>query len=360
MVSFPIPSDDENTYEDFVFDGMEYSKILKDLNYKGDACCHADPDLEATRRKIVIDDWVPAFGQIGSSAAYLKNIGVKKGDLFLFFGNFHYVKEEKGKIRYSRNTGDYYKDNDLQVIWGYLQVGEILDSAESQKLLWWHPHADAWRTSDRSNVIFKAAEKLSFDSSKPGAGILTFDEKRVLTRYGCNKATWKYNSVYDREHIHGNRKNSASDPITGIYYSGIWQELGLKESDDCTEWAKEIISDQKSKTGNVLLTAECHNWGRHSIMDWRKTQYILRKDGVLTIITYKSGEITEERKRITPEDLSFIRAHIDEYIDTCEEVNAYDGEAWEIQCGIKVFDIGYVYGTKLEKITDILAAAEDC
>lgn len=290
MLSFPIPSDDRDTYKDFVCEGIEYAQILKNLKYKGALNCHADPDLDHSRRKDSVPGWVPAFGQIGSSASYLDNIGIEEGDLFLFFGNYHFVEIDHGTIRYARNTGDFYRDHDLQVIWGYLQVGEILRTPEQQRQLTWHPHSNEKRVIDATNVIYKASETLSFDTSKPGAGILSFDKKRVLTRFGCTKATWKMNNVYDVGNIYGNRKNQAKDPTKGIYYAGIWQELGLKESEECTSWARSILSDEGIgvSKGNVLLTAERHNWGCHSVMDWRKTSYILRKDG--TIVSYGVGE----------------------------------------------------------------------
>ena len=97
------------------------------------------------------------------------------------------------------------------------------------------------RVDNSTNVIFKAAERLSLDKSKPGAGVLPFDKKRVLTLEGATKATWAMNEVYDTQHIYGKRKNGAKDPIKGLYYAGIWQELGLMESDACTEWAKSIL-----------------------------------------------------------------------------------------------------------------------
>ena len=145
MVSFPIPSEDEDTYDDFIHNGFSYAKILKDLHYHGSIYCHADPDLDQSRRKKQIENWAAGFGQINSSAMYLKNIGVQRGDLFLFFGNFHRVKNVVGKFEYTKKTGDFYQDKNLQVIWGYLQVSEILNSAESQGELWWHPHANESR-----------------------------------------------------------------------------------------------------------------------------------------------------------------------------------------------------------------------
>lgn len=243
MISFPIPSDDPDTFDDLHYKGTLYSVILKDLNYKGDRYCHIDPDLDLNRRVSTIESWVPAFGQINSSASYLKNASIDVGDLFLFFGNFHSITEKKGHYKYTRKTGDFYKDNDLQVIWGYLQVGKIVSNPDEQKELYWHPHSIDRRTNNSSNVIYKASECLSFNINMPGAGCLSFDIKRVLTVKNGNKATWKYNSVYDVDHIIGNRKNSANEPSEGIYYSGIWQELCLEESEECEKWAKSIVLD---------------------------------------------------------------------------------------------------------------------
>ena len=241
MLSFPIPSNDGDTYDDLQYCGTPYSSILEDLHYKGDKYCHIDPDLDLNRRVKSIDKWKAAFGQIEAAVTYLKNIGIKKGDLFLFFGNFHQVVKRNGHYFYVKRTGDFYKDQDLQVIWGYMQVGEIIEDPREQEKLWWHPHSNVYRRCERTNVIFTASERLSFDESKPGAGVLPFDIKRVLTLEHSNKATWKINTVYDIDHILSKRKNSATDPDKGIYYAGIWQELGLEESEECTNWAESII-----------------------------------------------------------------------------------------------------------------------
>ena len=130
MVSFPIPSDDEDTYDSLYYNGIQYSQILRDLRYKGGDHCHLDPDLDLGRRRERIDGWFPAFGQRNAAAAYLKNIGVAQGDIFLFFGNFHFVEYQNGTYRYLRDRSDFYREKDLQVIWGYLQVGEIISAPE--------------------------------------------------------------------------------------------------------------------------------------------------------------------------------------------------------------------------------------
>ena len=62
MISFPIPSYDKDTYEELQYEGIPYSEILSDLNYKGGMHCHVDPDLDQNRRIHKIDGWESAFG----------------------------------------------------------------------------------------------------------------------------------------------------------------------------------------------------------------------------------------------------------------------------------------------------------
>lgn len=241
MISFPIPSMDKDTYDELYYGEEAYSRILHDLQYKGKNNCHVDPDLDQGRRKKKITGWFPAFGQIGSAASYLKNIGVEVGDIFLFFGNFHFVEKKNGFYKYIQKSGNFYKDDDIHVIWGYLQIGDIISDPEKQKAIGWHPHSCDAKRNNKTNVIFRASDRLSFDDSRNGAGLLDFNLKRVLTLNGSKKATWKMNEIYDENHIYGKRSNRAKDTQKGIYYAGIWQELGLKESDACTAWARNMI-----------------------------------------------------------------------------------------------------------------------
>jgi hypothetical protein len=88
--------------------------------------------------------------------------------------------------------------------------------------------------------MFLATDRLSFNQNMPGAGVLKYREDRVLTAKNCTKATWVKRSIYDVDAIIGKRKNSSKN-VEGIYYAGIWQELGLLESSACEEWAKSII-----------------------------------------------------------------------------------------------------------------------
>ena len=240
-VSMPIPSDDRVLYKKLKYGKMTYWSILKDLKPSFcDTECHLDPDLDSRRMVCRPKGWEPAFGQIGTSSSYLINtVGLKPGDLFLFFGNFRFVERKDGKLCFVRRTGDFYHDNSIQLIWGYLQVGEIItDGNRILREYPWHPHACKDRAREPSNMLVVPTKKLSFAKSIPGCGLLPFSEDRVLTKRGANKATWRKNPVYSPRSIIGSRKNMAS---SGIYYSGIWQELGLKESAAATRWARHIV-----------------------------------------------------------------------------------------------------------------------
>lgn len=243
MISIPIPSlGDVDAYADLCYGEKTYCQILREL--KGsfrERKCHLDPDLEQLRRARCVRGWKPAFGQIGAAASHLVNaIGIAPGDLFLFFGNFHRVEDRDGRYRYVHRSGDFYRDHDLQVIWGYLQIGEVIRDPERIREEYpWHPHASKRRLSQTSNMLIVPRKHLNFAPLRPGCGVLPYSEERVLTKRNEKKATWKYNSVYAPSAIVSHRKNMADG--SGVFYPGIWQEIGLKSSAAASRWARAMV-----------------------------------------------------------------------------------------------------------------------
>lgn len=115
----------------------------------------------------------------------------------------------------------------------------MTDPTEISKYTW-HPHAAEFRLNNKTNALYLPSRCLSWDSSLPGWGTLVFRTDRVLTMAGKSRGTWNPLSFLMPEHVYGNKKNSSRNG--GLYYSGIWQELVINESNGLNEWAKSIIS----------------------------------------------------------------------------------------------------------------------
>lgn len=235
LLSMPIPSDDSMTYADFAYNGLSYIKLLKQLRpSKEYTNCHLDPDIRNDIWLNLPSDWQPAFGQVDAAQGQLRNQGVGGDDLFLFFGWFREVEQLIG--------GDYQYVKgapDIHAIYGYLQVDSVITHPYDVAKYWWHPHSLESRVNKKTNALYLARKTLSFDHSKPGCGVLSFNEKHVLTLKDYPKGTWKENPAYMPSNIVTNRKNDAGRH--GVYYKGIWQELVLKENDVSESWAKSIL-----------------------------------------------------------------------------------------------------------------------
>ena len=241
LLSLPIPSDDGVRYEELCYRENTYSDILKQLNPKTEyANCHVDPDIRTNNRLVSIPDWKPAFGQIGSSQGLLTNAHVGVGDVFLFFGWFKQTELFNGQYRYVRkNSADFYHSADLHIIYGYMQIGEIITDSQRIADYYWHPHSSCERLNKTTNALYIPTEKLSFLPDHNGYGVFDYREDRVLTMNGQNRGTWKELDFLFPQNVYGKKKNSAKGE--GLYYCGIWQELVVLESEGLLEWVKEII-----------------------------------------------------------------------------------------------------------------------
>jgi hypothetical protein len=235
LLSLPIP--EKNTlvkYGDLQYGGHTYKKILEGLRPCGIfESCHLDPDIRDGIHKNPIKGWRAAFGQRDSALSYLRNAKVTVGDLFLFFGVFRKTEYYNDSIRFKKG------EKPVQIVFGYMQIGGILDTPKDIARYYWHPHATNKHYNKDKNTIYLPSEKLSFCPSFPGYGIFSYRPDRILTKSGENAATWKEHGFLMPHNIMGDRKNSSKGG--GVYYAGQWQELVLKPSVKVEKWAKNLI-----------------------------------------------------------------------------------------------------------------------
>lgn len=252
MVSLPIPEGNFGVKysELYLTHGKSYCSIMQDLinqdivlaNKKmtldENTCCHLDPDIykEITDRN---EGWRGAFGQVSGAQTHLENQGVKEGDLFLFFGWFrNTLAKENGYVYDKTDKGGRH------VLFGYLQIGEIVHKPEMQtehyKWLGNHPHLnkDVYVNSHK-NTLYLAAEHLSLIPGLPGYGIFNFSPNLVLTKEGETKSKWALPDYFRETYISGQEKNPWKD---GYFQSaGRGQEFVMEATPQIEKWARDII-----------------------------------------------------------------------------------------------------------------------
>jgi len=161
-----------------VDDGYPVDKIIKsltDCKVCGKpkvpvlATTHLDPDIykkSLPRKK----DWRGLFGQSGNAQSELRN--VTEDDLFLFFGVFQETDGDSVKNLQYKGTAKKH------VIWGYLQVAQVIDLVKHPKKapVWsrYHPHVASSKRGVEPNALYIANEELKIpgvEKKLPGYGI---------------------------------------------------------------------------------------------------------------------------------------------------------------------------------------------
>lgn len=199
FVSLPIPSkNNPHRMGDLDFNGTNLGELATQLapgNITVDTAVHLDPDLDPSlvSRK---PGWRPSLGQLSAAQTHLQNNGVGAGDIFLFFGWFREVENKSGLWRYVREAPGRH------VIFGWLQIGEILDIAReraaalsSYPWLTDHPHLserDDYQSPSKHNTIYLSSDQCSIGNGLAGGGtFLRYRDDLCLTWPGRSRSQWR-------------------------------------------------------------------------------------------------------------------------------------------------------------------------
>ena len=249
LVSLPIPNQkDDVSYSDLLLsDGGNYYDLMMDLkgkvkydktwfDLKKNTKCHLDPDLYRNivpRKK----GWKPIFGQIDAAQSHLENEGVKDDDIFLFYGTYRQTEYQGGHLKFVRS------DKPKHIIFGYLQIEEILKLNEKKKCPAWmdsHPHTCKRRREAKNNAIYVSRDNLTWNSKLKGAGTFLFNERLVLTKEGQSKSRWGLDDVFRKVKISCHSDNDWN-PEGYFQTNGIGQEFVVHDDKQVEKWAKDLI-----------------------------------------------------------------------------------------------------------------------
>jgi hypothetical protein len=243
LLSMPIPADSSLKFSEIKYKDWTYEEIWKQLKPKSykieNACCHLDPDIRCGVRINEVVDWIPAFGQIDSAQSHLEDEGVTIGDVFLFFGWFRNVENINGVLKYKRCS------RDLQLIYGYMQIGKILKNDEVEKLTW-HPHSNINYRIKNKNTIYIPSNRLTINGEElnlPGYGVLKYSDDVVLTKDGCSRSRWKIIPWMKKTKITYHTGEKFGVDLKNDYFQSVprGQEFVVYENNEAIEWMKKLI-----------------------------------------------------------------------------------------------------------------------
>lgn len=249
LLSMPIPLDDNNYYSQLMVDGkrtnfdimkMLYPYILlggKKFSLTAKTTCHFDPDIRRDAKPRP-QGWLGAFGQVDAAQGHLTNRNVGIGDLFLFFGWFKQAEFFKGGIRFVP------KAPDLHIIFGYLEVGDILNTKTCSVPKWLrdHPHATGSYQLRSNNTIYVGKKSLTWDKSKRGFGVFSFAESLVLTKSGQRRSRWALPGIFRNATISYHTQNSWKKEYFQSAAKG--QEFVVCGATGVEDWAKQLITKE--------------------------------------------------------------------------------------------------------------------
>ncbi|HOD53512.1 MAG TPA: hypothetical protein PKJ08_03185 [Candidatus Cloacimonadota bacterium] len=262
LISLPIPENMSEMVEDYPVYNNRYSslKVNENMSYldlmnqllpgdkkklilesekidlNQDTICHFDPQINSTKNDDKNSKYKGLFGQSGSANSHLlKTCKVTKGDLFLFFGWFKDTQKIDEKYK-------FIPDSDKHVIWGWLEINEIVDvstlNKEKKDHLNKHPHL--WMNNyHNNNSIYLSTDKLCFNNRLPGAGVFPYDKSLVLTKDGMSRSKWDLPSIFKDRFCNKNYNKFNDDYFQSVYRG---QEFVIEADDQIIEWVKDKFS----------------------------------------------------------------------------------------------------------------------
>jgi hypothetical protein len=144
-------------------------KIQKPYTIKKDDIVHLDPDICISSLANRNKDWKGLLGQCGAAQGHLINQCVDKGDIFLFYGLFQNILQDKVSGQYKYDNSGNHKPEKIHFIWGWMQIGDIININSDKKLKYqwaeYHAHYH-FKKPATNNTLYIAKDTLILDNKQ--------------------------------------------------------------------------------------------------------------------------------------------------------------------------------------------------
>ena len=280
FLSLPIPLNSPEaerlgydvSYNDLNLHGHNYGQLVQDLSrhkrkkrLSGEMLVRLGLDLLKDVYPIRDLDWRPLFGQLGSAQGHLKRQGIGKGDIFLFFGLYNWVKKENGLYSYVKNEKPFH------MLWGWFQVEDVidLDNPEDKIQAWMKQHPYFYMPGVKGKALYLGSRDLTIDEKVilKGGGVGIYKEYRQdlrLSRKGSGQCTdWLVPAVLyseDKAKLPSYHQDPGRWTKEGDMYRlkavSIGQEFVFESEDHpgATEWIVSLIG--KGIEASVALSSD--------------------------------------------------------------------------------------------------------
>ena len=186
MYSIPVPGEDDSitvTYGDLCHEVggtlVNIGKVVEDLTrtrgqpprWTRDDFTYVSPDIRDPVQS-TFDEQPGLVLAGGVQGGHLRNQGVDKDDVFLFFGLFRRVEEVSGRWQFVSRAPEQH------VLFGWLQVGTI--------------HREDGENGQGGCYVARDRLALGSDIAGRGYGVFEYlDERLLLSQAGANPSRWR-------------------------------------------------------------------------------------------------------------------------------------------------------------------------
>jgi hypothetical protein len=170
----------------------------------------------------------------------LANRGVGRGDLFVFYGTFRNTELVGRRLE--------YRGKPFHAVFGYMSIGDIIRVNASTKMPWCAEHPHLVNRNRKNNTLYISADWFrTAQEMMPGADVLPFDERRVLSSSTDRVSLWRLPRFFHPD-VSGKTMSNhlakdwdLTDDAAFLQTKSPGQEYVVEATDSMVTWVRRLL-----------------------------------------------------------------------------------------------------------------------